>query len=98
MGRVRTLLRILALMLIPIGIAAFYSVYRDEPGLDSAARRVVCGKDEARCKLRLAKLARTPFRRAFVYNGPDGPVQVDCRRSMGLIGDYSCARAPRPDF
>ena len=56
------------------------------------------GKEEARCKQRFSKLARTPFRRAFVFTGPDGPVQVDCRRSMTLIGDYSCSRAPRVDF
>lgn len=95
----RALLRVIALLAIPVGIAAFYSVYAEAPGLEVQAQRVVCGnekdkdREKARCKVRLAKLARTPFARSFVFTGPDGKTQVDCRRSMGLVGDFSCARS-----
>jgi hypothetical protein len=92
---VRLLLRIIFLAAIPVGIAAFYSVYAEVPGLEGQAQHVVCGNnDKARCKVRLAKLARTPLTRSFVFSGPDGKTQVDCRRAMGLVGDFSCSRAP----
>ena len=51
------------------------------------------------CRLRLTRLARTPLRRAFVFVLNDGDqVQVDCRRSLFLVGDYACARSATVDF
>ena len=94
----RLLLRVLAIAAIPFGIAAFYSVYGEEPGLETTVRRIACAKEGAHCRLRLARLARTPFRRAFVFVGGAGRVQVDCRRSLVLIGDYSCARSATVDY
>ena len=111
----RWFFRVIAIAAIPCGIAAFHNVYADEPGLDGAARRAICGqnltKEEFRsstgarwgadrnCRLRLTRLARTPLRRAFMFALNDGgQVEVDCRRSLVLVGDYACARSPTVDF
>ena len=94
----RLFLRVLALIAIPLGIAAYYSVYADEPGLETTVRKIACAKEGAHCHLRLARLARTPFKRAFVFTGGDGRVEVDCRRSMALVGDYTCARSATVDY
>ena len=94
----RILLRVLAIAAIPFGIAAFYSVYADEPGLETTVRKIACAKEGAHCRLRLARLARTPFKRAFVFVGGDGRVEVDCRRSMVLVGEYACVRNATVDY
>jgi hypothetical protein len=111
----RWFFRVIAIAAIPCGIAAFHNVYADEPALDAAARRAICGqnvtKEEYRsstgarwgadryCRLRLTRLARMPLLRVFVFVLNDGgPVQVDCRRSLVLVGDYACARSPTVEF
>jgi hypothetical protein len=91
---VRVLLRILALVAIPVGIASFVSVYADEPGLEGRAREVACAHEGGHCRLRLARMARMPWKRAFIFTGGSGgSVQVDCRHSLLLVGDYACARS-----
>ena len=94
----RVALRVLALLAIPIGIASFVSVYADEPGLEGRAREVACAKEGARCHLRLARLARMPWKRAFVFTGGGGTVEVDCRHTLVLVGDYACTRESAAQF
>jgi len=60
---VRVVLRILALIAIPVGIAALVSFYADEPGLETRAREAACAREGARCHLRLARMARMPWKR-----------------------------------
>jgi hypothetical protein len=93
----RVLLRILSIVAIPVGIASFYSVYADEPGLDGVAQRTACAGQKGQCRLHLAKLARMPWKRAFVYSG-GGKVQVDCTRTFVLVGDFHCARAEQVQY
>ena len=94
----RVVLRILALIAIPVGIAAFVSFYADEPGLETRAREVACAREGGRCHLRLARMARMPWKRAFVFTGSPGSVEVDCRHSLWLVGDYACARSPSVEY
>jgi hypothetical protein len=94
----RVVLRVLALLAIPVGIAAFVSFYADEPGLEGRAREVACGRDGARCHLRLARMARMPWKRAFVFVGSQGSVEVDCRHALWLVGDYACTRESAVQF
>lgn len=88
----RWLLRALALVAVPCGIAAFYNVYADEPGLDAAAQRVACGERAPHGSTRMARQARTPFRRSYGFVVGGKPVDVDCVRTLALVGDYACAR------
>jgi hypothetical protein len=94
----RVALRLLALLAIPIGIASFVSVYADEPGLEGRAREVACAREGARCHVRLARLARMPWKRAFVFVGSGGTVEVDCRHTLVLVGDYACARSGQVQY
>jgi hypothetical protein len=94
----RVLLRILSIIAIPVGIASFYSVYADEPGLDSVAQRTACAEQKGQCRLHLTKLARMPWKRAFIYSGGGAKVQVDCTRTFVLVGDYRCARASQVQY
>jgi len=99
---VRVVLRILALIAIPVGIptgiAALVSFYADEPGLETRAREAACAREGARCHLRLARMARMPWKRAFVFTGGAGSVEVDCRHSLWLVGDYACTRESAVQF
>jgi hypothetical protein len=90
----RWFFRLLALLAIPVGIASFYNVYADEPALESKARAIACGGRGPRCGARMTRQARMPWKRAYVYAGGDGRVQVDCTRVFVFFGDYTCARAP----
>jgi hypothetical protein len=94
----RWVFRAIALLIIPVGIASFYNVYSDEPELEVAAHKTACGERGARCGARMAKQARSPFKRAYVFDGAGGRVQVDCRRAFVFVGDWSCARAPRVEL
>jgi hypothetical protein len=94
----RWLPRALAIVAIPIGIASFYNVYADEPALESSAHAVACGARGARCSARMSKQARMPWKRAYVFSGGDGRVQVDCTRAFVFFGDWACARAPSVSY
>jgi hypothetical protein len=94
----RVALRVLALLAIPIGIASVVSVYADEPGLEGRAREVACAREGGRCHVRMARLARMPWKRAFVFTGSAGTVEVDCRHSLWLVGDYACTRTGSVEF
>ena len=94
----RVVLRILALIAIPVGIAAVVSFYAVEPGLETRAREAACAREGARCHLRLARMARMPWKRAFVFTGGAGSVEVDCRHSLWLVGDYACTRESAVQF
>ena len=94
----RVVLRILALIAIPVGITALVSFYADEPGLETRAREAACAREGARCHLRLARMARMPWKRAFVFTGGAGSVEVDCRHSLWLVGDYACTRESAVQF
>jgi hypothetical protein len=89
----RWLFRALALVAIPVGIASFYNVYADEPALETKAHAVACGSRGARCGARMSRQARMPWKRAYVYTGADGRVQVDCTRAFVFFGEHTCARA-----
>jgi hypothetical protein len=46
----------------------------------------------------MARLARMPWKRAFVFTGSAGTVEVDCRHSLWLVGDYACTRTGSVEF
>ena len=94
----RVVLRIRARIAIPVGIAALVSFSADEPGLETRAREAACAREGARCHLRLARMARMPWKRAFVFTGGAGSVEVDCRHSLWLVGDYACTRESAVQF
>ena len=88
----RGFFRLLALVAILVGIASFYNVYSDAPGLDAKAHAAACAGRGAKCAARMSKQARLPWKRAYVYAGSDGG-QVDCTRAWLFFGAWSCARA-----
>jgi hypothetical protein len=95
----RGLFRILAILSIPIGIAAFYSFYSEEPGLERRARDLACQGQPSPCRLRLSRVARMPWKRAFVFaSGGSAKVQVSCTRTAVLVGDHACARAASVEY
>lgn len=98
-GVFRSLFRILAILSIPVGIAAFYSFYSEEPGLETRARDMACHGQPAPCRLKLSRVARMPWKRAFVFASGGAPrVQVSCTRIAVLVGDHTCARAAAVEY
>ena len=91
----RVLSRILALAAIVCGVAAIYNVFGEQPQLEGIARRTACATRRASaptvCRLGLKRLARTPFKQAYLFTSPGGGVAVDCVRRWVLFGDYGCA-------
>jgi len=87
----RTVLRVLPLLLLACGVAGAYNVFADEPQLEAQARARACEQQAgAACKARLERLERTPFRQRYVFNRGGSRAQVDCQRSFIFAGDYDC--------
>jgi hypothetical protein len=91
--------RILALAAIACGAAAVYNVFGDQASLEGVARHVACARRTTKgapvCHLQIKRLARSPFKQAYLYVSPGGggPVAVDCVRQWVLFGEFSCAIA-----
>jgi hypothetical protein len=87
---VRTLLM---LLVIAAAVAGAINVYADGRPVEATARRLACAGG-ASCKARMTRVARTPFSQDIQFQESHRTVNVRCRRSLYLVGEYSCALLP----
>jgi hypothetical protein len=87
------------LLCVVVTIAGLLNVFGDNAGVQSAAESVACGTPG--CSLRVTRIERTPIGQSFTFQlqlvqqGADASkasVDVHCKRSLYLVGEYSCTK------
>ena len=93
-GALRSLTSFLLLGGTALGL---YNVYSDNTDLKVLAERTACADRE--CTTKITREARSPLSQSFTFqttlvekgkSGRRAGVDVECKRSLILLGEYSC--------
>lgn len=79
---------VLALCVI-ITVASAVNVFGDNRDVIAKAERAVCW-DVDKCNYTMTSMVRTPFGQSFTFEANGKSVDVTCRRSAIVFGEYSC--------
>ncbi len=80
--------RVLSALIVLASIAGLYNVMVDLPEVEVEAKQVACGA--ADCPKTHAD--RWPWARGFTFQSKHGSVDITCKRSLLLVGAYSCTK------
>jgi hypothetical protein len=90
-----------SVVLIVATILGLINVYGDNSETKLLAERTACGDDN--CATAMTRMERNPISQSFTFQtGVKQPnqgartVEVTCRRSAWLLGDYECAIDEQP--
>jgi hypothetical protein len=90
--------RIFSIVLLTATGLGLYNVYSDNDDVRAMAERAACG-DRA-CTAKITRESRSPISQSFTFqtrliekkkNEREASVDVECQRSMYLIGEYRCS-------
>ena len=100
MAEARTFLRpALSVLLIGVTITGFINVFSDNSDVIALAETAACGKPS--CTYQTTRVSRNPIMQSFTFQtvlterrniNQQTTVDVDCHRSLWLVGAYSCER------
>ena len=100
MAEAKTLVRpAISVLLIGVTITGFINVFSDNAEVIAMAQTAACGKPN--CAYQMTRQARNPIMQSFTFQtvlterrniNQQTTVDVDCRRSLWLVGQYSCER------
>lgn len=71
-------------------IGSLSAIYSDNSELEKQAQQLACPEDPC---IRMVEMERRPTGQRFVFQISMDPIQsieVECKRSMVLFGDYTC--------
>jgi hypothetical protein len=85
--------RVVMPLALAAGLAGAYNVLSDNTALQAQAAATACTGAKPPCRPALARLMRTPFSQELDYRVSGKTVQVTCKRSIVLVGPYTCFRA-----
>ena len=89
--------KIIAVVCIGGSALALNNVHSDNTDVIKQAEAIACGK--VGCALKKIKESRGALSQSFTFQTQLDPPQtadVECRRSLYLVGEYSCQGAGRP--
>jgi hypothetical protein len=75
---------------VAFAVAAGYNVFADSAEVERLAIAVACGEQGPSCRVELSRHERTPFGQTFGIITPKRTVDVVCRRSLLMVGEYRC--------
>jgi hypothetical protein len=100
MAEARTFVRpVISVLLIGITITGFINVFSDNSEVKALAEIAACGKPK--CAYSMTREARNPIMQSFTFQtvltesrnvNRQTTVDIDCHRSLWLVGTYSCER------
>jgi hypothetical protein len=87
---------ILPIVLFGATALGLYNVFSDNSEVRAKAEAAACGKPG--CTVRMTRMSRNPIGQSFTFQVDDkqGTADVDCKLSLFLLGDWSCAREGGP--
>ena len=89
----------ISVLLIGLTIAGAINVFSDNADVKAMAEIAACGKPK--CSYQMTREARNPVMQSFTFQtvlterkniNQQTTVDVDCHRSLYLVGEYSCER------
>jgi hypothetical protein len=78
----------LSFVILVVTVLGLYNVIADNAEVVVLAKRTGCGSTD--CSQ--TREARWPWGQSFTFEGKRGSVDVNCRRSLILLGPYDCTR------
>jgi hypothetical protein len=100
MAEARNFVRpVISVLLIGVTITGFINVFSDNAEVIAMAETAACGKPS--CAYQMTRQSRNPIMQSFTFQtvlterrniNQQTTVDVDCHRSLYLVGPYSCAR------
>jgi hypothetical protein len=90
-----TLKTIVMVVCLGATIAGLINTYGDNAEVIQLAERVACGKPD--CAVTITRQSRGAFGQSFTFqtsSKTQSVVDVDCKRSLLLVGEYACQKAP----
>jgi hypothetical protein len=90
---------VITLLLIGVTITGFINVFSDNSEVIAKAQTAACGTPT--CAYQMTRQARNPIMQSFTFQtvlterrniNQQMAVDVDCHRSLYLVGEYSCER------
>ncbi len=88
MRKKATSIIVLAICVI-ITLASAVNVFGDNQDVIAKAEKAVCWNEDD-CKYTMTGMVRTPFGQSFTFEAAGKSVEVSCRRSAIVFGEYSC--------
>jgi hypothetical protein len=88
-------LALLLLFLVVLG-ASVRNVFVDAGVVEAEARAEACRGRGPRCSPALTRLLRTPLFQDLRFLSAGDTIEVRCRRSLYLVGNYACWRRAPP--
>jgi hypothetical protein len=89
----------ISVILIGITITGFINVFADNAEVIAMAQTAACGTPT--CAYQMTRVSRNPIMQSFTFQttltesrnvNRQMTVDVDCHRSLWLVGEYSCER------
>jgi hypothetical protein len=80
---------------IGVTVLGLINVYGDNVEIVAMAEKVACA-ERSQCTARMTRMSRNPIGTSFTYQvdvKPQTTVDVECKRTAYLLGDWSCKRA-----
>jgi hypothetical protein len=93
-GVLRSVGSVVLLVATALGL---YNVYSDDSDVQALAKKVACA--DRPCEAKLARQSRSPLSESFTFETEltdkarphrSASVDVECRRALYLIGEYTC--------
>lgn len=90
---------LISVLLIGVTITGFINVFSDNSEVIALAETAACGKPK--CTYQMTRTSRNPIMQSFTFQtvlterrniNQQTTVDVDCHRSLYLVGEYSCER------
>jgi hypothetical protein len=74
---------------VVITLATVVNVFGDNQDVIDKAKKAVCWNVDG-CKYAMTSMVRTPLGQSFTYEAAGKSVEVTCRRSAIIFGEYTC--------
>ena len=81
---------IVFLLCVVFSVASAVNVFSDNTEVERMAAAVACGEQGPNCRAQVTRLERTPFGQTFGMQTSKRSLDVVCRRSAIMVGEYNC--------